>query len=177
MKHKLTLLAAAALFALGCNLVTHIAATRTASAPTGAATSIPGTFGFQGGAVPTLFVVAPSITPLVADGFGAQAAATPFPQIDLTTGLTYVPTVVGTPSVPLPVVQPETQGAIEWVIAQIVIPTWNFLYTLVVNGVIALWVYAGDRGGLTAQVCGCLLPIALVGFFLIRSTLRRLRAF
>lgn len=97
-----------------------------------------------------------TITPLLSD-----TLATPLPGV-----------VVPTPPAPIPT---ESQNAIEWVIAQIVIPAWNFVYTLIINGAVALWVFAGDRGGITAQFCGCVLPAVVIGILVVRSTLRRVR--
>ena len=152
MKRIFCLLVIAVITSIGCNLATNTAATLTVR-PTNT----------------TQFFVTP--TPRV-----FQATTTPILGAILSTALPGV--TIPTPfpgSVPPATVTTETQNAIEWVISQVVIPAWNFLYTLIINGAVSLWTYAGDRGGLTAQVCGCLLPVIVGGFLIVRSTLRRIR--
>jgi len=152
MKRTLCLLVIAAIASIGCNLATNRAATLTANP-----TSI---------AVPFVTappqVLPPTVTPIL-----GTLLATALPDV-----------IVPTPlpgSFPPSAVSAETQNAIEWVVSQIVIPAWNFVYTLVINGAVALWIYAGDRGGLTAQVCGCVLPTLVAGVLVVRAALRRIR--
>ena len=139
----------ALIFLTGCNLATDPAATMAAQQLSTATPAV--TIVFQ-----------PTITP-----FGALS--TPLPGVLATP----IPGTVPTPGVP-----PQAGNAIEWLIVQIIIPAWNFLYTLVISGAASLWTFAGERGGLTAQLCGCLLPIGIVVAMIIRAImLRRIRIF
>lgn len=147
----------ALIFLTGCNLATDPAATMAAQQQVTATPAV--TMIFQ-----------PTITP-----FGV--VSTPLPGV-ITTPL---PGVIATPipgTVPTPGVPPQTGNAIEWLIVQIIIPAWNFLYTLVISGVASLWTFAGERGGITAQLCGCLVPILIIAGLILRAImLRRIRIF
>ena len=147
----------ALIFLTGCNLATDPAATMAAQELLTATPAV--TMLFQ----PTLtpFSVVPTLAPGV--------IATPLPGVIATP----IPGTVPTPGVPT-----QTGNAIEWLIVQIIIPAWNFLYTLAISGAASLWTFAGERGGLTAQLCGCLLPIGIIAGLIIRAImLRRIRIF
>jgi hypothetical protein len=134
----------------GCNLSTRASATLSAQS--------------------TQAVIVPSLTPIV-----GVIIATPIPGVLLPT---QSGVIVATPTAPAQTVPPASANAIEWLILQIIIPAWNFLYTLVISGVASLWNFAGSRGGLTAQVCGCIVPITLVVVLIARAIfLRRIRIF
>lgn len=154
MKRNFCLLVTAliAVTIIGCNLATTTAATLTVRS-----TPSPQPF-----ATATPFAMPPTVTPLI-----GTILSTALPGVTVPTPLPG--------SIPPATVPTQTQNAIEWVISQVVIPAWNFVYTLIINGAVALWMYAGDRGGLTAQLCGCVLPTVVIGFLIIRSTLRRIR--
>lgn len=153
MKRTLCLLVIAAIASIGCNLATNRAATLAANptiTPAPFATAAP------------QFQLPPTVTPIL-----GTVLATALPGVAVPTPLPG--------SFPAETIPAETQNAIEWVISQMVIPAWNFVYTLVINGAVALWIYAGDRGGLTAQLCGCVLPTLVAGVLVARAALRRIR--
>lgn len=147
----------ALIFLTGCNLATNPAATMAAQQSVTATPAV--TMIFQPTITP--FGVVPTLQPGV--------VATPLPGVIATP-------IPGT--VPTPGVSPQSGNAIEWLIVQIIIPAWNFLYTLVISGAASLWTFAGERGGLTAQICGCLVPIGIIAAMVVRAImLRRIRIF
>jgi hypothetical protein len=66
---------------------------------------------------------------------------------------------------------PGSQNAIEAFVNNLVIPAWNFVYTFVLEGVGTLWLFAGARGGVFAQVFCCVGP----GVVVVVAVLLRLR--
>ncbi len=89
--------------------------------------------------------------------------------------LLVTPVPLGT-LVEAPEPSPVTQNAIEVFVNNILIPIWNFLYTLVVDGLVSLWVFAGARGGWFAQIFCCIAPgVVAVIVVLARIRLRRRR--
>ncbi|MFN8450486.1 MAG: hypothetical protein U0521_18350 [Anaerolineae bacterium] len=82
--------------------------------------------------------------------------------------LTPVPvqTLIANPQPP-----PTSQNFIEVLINNVAIPAWNILYTFLSEGLVTMWVFAGARGGVLAQVVCCLAPTVLV----VGLVLRRLR--
>ncbi len=135
----------------GCNLESTGAATLTPLPPTVY--------------VPPTPYRAPTFAP-----FGAQAVViTPTPG----NLLTPIPaqTVIQNPQP-----SPTSQNAIEAFIDNLVIPAWNFLYTFLLEGLATLWVFAGARGGLIAQLACCVAPALLViGAVLVRFRILRWR--
>lgn len=59
---------------------------------------------------------------------------------------------------------PTTSNAVDWLITMVLVPAWNFLYTLFMRSVGTLFDFAGARGGVFAQVLCCIVPfiVALV---------------
>jgi hypothetical protein len=57
---------------------------------------------------------------------------------------------------------PTSQNAIEAFINNLIVPAWNFIYTLVSEGLSTMWQFAGARGGVFAQVFCCITPIIIV---------------
>jgi hypothetical protein len=70
---------------------------------------------------------------------------------------------------------PTSQNAIEAFINNLIVPAWNFTYTLVSEGLGTMWLFAGARGGIFAQVFCCIAPIILgIGIVLYRLRIVRL---
>ena len=64
---------------------------------------------------------------------------------------------------------PEQSGDVaNWLMNNVIVPAWNFLYEIGFSMVGTLWTYAGDRGGLIAQLGCCILPAALTVIALVR---------
>lgn len=57
---------------------------------------------------------------------------------------------------------PQTETAIDAFVNNILIPAWNFVYTLFLDSLGSLWVFAGARGGIFAQVVCCVAPVIVV---------------
>ena len=71
---------------------------------------------------------------------------------------------------------PTSQNAIEAFVNNLIIPAWNFVYTFVLEGLSTLWLFAGARGGVFAQVFCCVGPaILLTGYVLVRLRVVRWR--
>ncbi|MBI1260077.1 MAG: hypothetical protein GC204_21625 [Chloroflexi bacterium] len=57
----------------------------------------------------------------------------------------------------------NSQNAIEAFVNNLVVPVWNFIYTFFLEGMSTLWLFAGARGGIFAQIFCCIAPaIALI---------------
>ena len=69
---------------------------------------------------------------------------------------------------------PTSQNAIEAFINNLIVPAWNFTYTLVSEGLTTMWLFAGARGGIFAQVFCCISPI-LLGIVVVLYRLRVVR--
>ncbi len=135
--------------------------------------------------------VVPSVTPLAVDGAAVQTVyitATPIPGaaaqtvyvtatpfgLNASTGITIAITV-GAPNTAL-APTPASTSVIDSIINNLLIPAWNFLYTLVLSGLASLWGVAGARGGVVAQGFCCLIPGVIVAVMVIRlAFLRRPR--
>jgi hypothetical protein len=119
---------------------------------------------------------APSVpTPITTPQPTIIANATPIsalPQV-VTPGQP-IPTVV---VVPNPEFEQRSEDIITALLNRLIIPVFNFLFTLVVSTTVSLWEAAGFRGGFTAQVLCCLVPgfIGMLWFlrYLFRRTGRR----
>ncbi|MFO7323408.1 MAG: hypothetical protein DIU68_016885 [Chloroflexota bacterium] len=92
--------------------------------------------------------------------------ATPFGD-PLPDGITPVPVATLSPGVTAP-----TSNAVEWLVQTVVIPAWNFLYDLFFQALGSLWLFAGARGGVFAQVVCCVGPAILLAVAGVRYVLR-----
>lgn len=68
---------------------------------------------------------------------------------------------------------PPQANAIEAFVNNIIIPAWNFIYTFILEGVGTLWLFAGARGGVLAQVFCCVAP----GLVVVAAVALRFRLF
>jgi hypothetical protein len=67
-----------------------------------------------------------------------------------------------------------SQNAIEAFVNNLIVPVWNFVYTFFLEGLSTLWLFAGARGGVFAQVFCCITPaIVLVIVVLLRLRIVR----
>lgn len=115
---------------------------------------------------PTFVAPTPYIAPTLIpqQGFSQQTAATPgvVPTTAPQNLLTPVPaqTLIQNPQPPA-----TSQNAIEAFINNLIIPIWNFVYTFILEGVSTLWLFAGARGGVVAQLVCCIVPfiVAVIG--------------
>jgi hypothetical protein len=116
-------------------------------------------------------------------GFQGQQAPTPIPTIPRDTFTTPV-FITLTPIVtvePIDIVIPEpqpgeqTENIVEALINRVLIPAWNFIYTFITGSIIALWDFAGLRGGLSAQIIFCLIPAIVVTMGVLWRVFRRAR--
>jgi hypothetical protein len=62
----------------------------------------------------------------------------------------------------------QSNDVANWILNNVIVPAWNFLYEIGFSLVATLWAYAGERGGLMAQVGCCILPAALTVVWVIR---------
>ncbi len=130
----------------------------------------------------------PSITPLAVNGTSAETVyitATPIPGAAAQTiYVTATPFGLGagsgiviaiTPGSLNPTLAPTptSTNVIDSIINNLLIPAWNFLYTLVLSGLTSLWNTAGARGGLVAQGLCCLIPGVIVIVVVVRLALLR----
>lgn len=130
----------------------------------------------------------PSITPLALNGTTAQTVyitATPIPGAAVqTVYVTATPfglssgsgiSIVVTPGTVNPTLAPPptSTSVIDSIINNLLIPVWNFLYTLVLSGAASLWNIAGERGGVFAQALCCLIPGVIVTVVVVRLALLR----
>jgi hypothetical protein len=68
----------------------------------------------------------------------------------------------------------SSQNAIEAFVDNLIVPIWNFIYTFLLEGLATLWVFAGARGGVFAQVFCCVTPaIVLVVVLTLRLRIVR----
>jgi hypothetical protein len=110
---------------------------------------------------PTFIAPTPYIAPtqVPQGGFSGQAVGTPIivvtPTLDPLRILTPVP---AQSLIQNPAPSATSQNAIEVVVNNIIIPTWNFIYTFILEGISTLWLFAGARGGGFAQVGCCVVP-------------------
>ncbi len=90
------------------------------------------------------------------DSFGVQAVGvTPTPRNILTP----VPAQV---LIENPQPSQTSQNAIEAFVNNLIVPAWNFVYTLISEGLGTMWLFAGARGGVFAQLFCCITPIIVV---------------
>ncbi len=111
---------------------------------------------------PTFVAPTPYIAPTLIpqQGFAPQVAGTQVAVVTSPPGnlLTPVPaqTLIENPQPP-----PTSANAIEAFVNNLIIPAWNFLYTFLLEGISTLWVFAGARGGVVAQLFCCIAPFIL----------------
>ena len=111
---------------------------------------------------PTFVAPTPYIAPTLVpqQGFAPQAVASPgvAPTNAPQNLLTPVPaqTLIQNPQPPA-----TSQNAIEAFVNNLLVPAWNFLYTFILEGVSTLWLFAGARGGVIAQLFCCIAPFIL----------------
>lgn len=112
---------------------------------------------------PTFIAPTPYIAPTLIpqQGFSRQTVATPLVALTPSPGnlLTPVPaqTLIQNPNP-----SPNSQNAIEAFVNNLLVPVWNFFYTFILEGLSTLWLFAGARGGVIAQVFCCVAPLIVV---------------
>ena len=133
--------------------------------------------------------VFPSITPLAGNvttqtvfitatpipGVGAQTVYVTATAFGSAPGINDGVSIAVTPGNPALAPAPPSTNVIDSLINNVAIPAWNFLYTLVLNGIASLWDFAGARGGLFAQGLCCLLPAVVTGVLVVRRVVSRRR--
>jgi hypothetical protein len=94
-----------------------------------------------------------------------QVTATPF-------GVVVNPTPVSGSVQTSPALPSSSGNAVDWLINAVILPAWNFLYTLFMRSVGSLFDFAGARGGVFAQVLCCIVPIVIAAVLLARYFMR-----
>ncbi len=97
----------------------------------------------------------------------------PTPIVPTSSFATPIPTV--NPDLPTPRPADQTENIVEALINRVIIPLWNFVYTLLTGTVVALWDFAGVRGGLMAQFIFCMIPGIIVVMGVLWRVFRRAR--
>jgi len=124
------------------------------------------------GPLPTFSTrIAPGNPTPFATGQPIIVSATPIPGVvQAVTPAEPGPTVV---VVPNPEFEQRSEDIVTALLNRLIIPVFNFLFTLVVSTTVSLWEAAGFRGGFTAQVICCLVPGFIGMLWFLRYIFRR----